>query len=209
MTLGEKIREARKAAGLTQEELANILSVSRQAITKWESDKGMPDVSNLKVLSQALNVSVDYLLDEGSPLDLSVTQKPIDLRTYGDTGRLSRMKKVKIKERIIRDEYPDAEIIRLTVTKIKNTKRESAADTFIGLFALLLAHIPLFGTQEFGKTIQRLDRQYYLVNESSKQYFVMLTDEFMVSRAMAAPIRDKKFEIADMELLTVGTVDPI
>lgn len=207
MTLGEKIREARKAAGLTQEELASVMSVSRQAVTKWESDKGIPDIENLKVLSKVLDVSIDYLLGDEGELDLNVTRKPIDLRRYGDEGRLSRIRKVKIKERIVRDEYPEAEIIRLTVTRIKNTGKESVTDTFIGLFALLLGNIPLFGTQEFGKTINRFDRQYYLVNEEKKQYFVMLTDEFMVSRTLPGRITEKKFEIDDMVLMTMGEVE--
>lgn len=48
MTLGEKIKEARKQAGLTQEQVAEKLMVSRQAVTKWETDKGIPDIENLK-----------------------------------------------------------------------------------------------------------------------------------------------------------------
>lgn len=47
MTLGEKIRKARIESGLTQEQLSGKMMVSRQAITKWEADKGIPDVSNL------------------------------------------------------------------------------------------------------------------------------------------------------------------
>ena len=47
MTLGEKIRKARIENGLTQEQLSGKMMVSRQAITKWEADKGIPDVSNL------------------------------------------------------------------------------------------------------------------------------------------------------------------
>lgn len=67
MTLGGKIREARKRCGLSQEQLAEKLCVSRSAIAKWETDKGLPDVGNLKILSRLLNVSVDHLLDdEGS-----------------------------------------------------------------------------------------------------------------------------------------------
>ena len=207
MTFGEKIKEARKAAGMTQEKLANELSVSRQTITKWESDKGIPDVENLKTLSKALDVSIDYLLDDGSQLDFSVTKKPIDLRKYGDSGRLSRIKKIKIKERIVREEYPNAKIIRLTVTKIKNTKSEAAVDAAVGLFTLILGGIPLFGTQEMGKTVNSLDHQYYLVNEDKKQYFVLATDEFIISRAMSNIINEKKFEIGDKELLMVGEVD--
>ena len=207
MTFGEKLKEARKKAGMTQEQLANLLSVSRQAITKWESDKGMPDIENLKVLSKALEVSIDSLLDDGSVLDLTVTQKPIDLRKYGDTGKLSRIRKLKIKEQMVREEYPDAQIIRLTVTKIKNTKSEAVADTAIGLFALLLGNIPLFGTQEMGKTVKSLDHQYYLVNQNQKQFFVLLTDEFMICRTMSKIIQEKRFEIGDREFLVMGTVD--
>ena len=206
MTFGEKLKKARIEAGFTQEELAGKLTVSRAAIAKWESDRGMPDITNLKALAAALNVSIDYLLDDGTALDLTVTKKAIDLRKYGDTGKLSRLKKVSIKEKLIRDEYPEAQIIGLTITKIKNTKNESIADAAIGLFALLLGGIPLFGTQEMGKTVGSLDQQYYLVNEGEKQYFVLVTDEFIISRAMASKITDKKFTIEDKVFQVVGEV---
>ena len=52
MTLGEKIREARRKCSLSQEQLAEKMSVSRSAIAKWETDKGLPDVGNLKVLAR-------------------------------------------------------------------------------------------------------------------------------------------------------------
>ena len=79
MTFGEKLKKARQQAGYTQEELSNIMTVSRAAVAKWESDRGMPDVSNLKRIAAILDVSVDYLLDEGVPMYLNVTKKPIDL----------------------------------------------------------------------------------------------------------------------------------
>ena len=207
MTFGEKLRKARLGAGYTQEELASKLMVSRAAIAKWESDRGMPDVANLKALAETLDVSVDYLLDDGSPIDLSVTKKAIDLRKYGDQGKLSRLRKIKIKEKIIRDEYRGAQIIRLTVTKIKNTKGETVADQVAGWIALLFGGIPLFGTQEMGKTISSLDHQYYLVNEGEKQYFVLMTDEFLVSRAMKQRVDEKKFKIEDREFMMVGKVE--
>lgn len=47
MSLGEKLKENRKKAGLSQEELAEKLNVSRQAITKWENDKGFPSIESL------------------------------------------------------------------------------------------------------------------------------------------------------------------
>jgi hypothetical protein len=166
----------------------------------------MPDVTNLKAIAETLSVSIDYLLDDGSELDFSVTKKAIDLTKYGDGKKLSRLKKIEIKEQIIRKEYPDAEIIRLTVTGFKNSKRERIADEAIGWFAFILGGIPLFGTQEFGKTVNSLDQQYYLVNEEKAQYFVLLTDEHMISRTLTDRITDKKFEIGDRKFLVVGKV---
>lgn len=51
MTFGQKLKEIRRRFGLSQEGLADVLNVSRQAVTKWENDGGMPDISNLKVIA--------------------------------------------------------------------------------------------------------------------------------------------------------------
>lgn len=205
MTFGEKLKNARTKAGYTQEELANILAVSRAAVAKWESDRGMPDIGNLKVIAGTLGISLDYLLDDGSRLDLSVVKKPIDLAADGK--KHSRVKLVEIKEGIVRREYPDAEILRLTVTGFRNTRSERTADTLIGFLALILGGIPLFGTQKFGKFLGSLAEQYYLVNENDDQRFVLLTDEQMISRTLAVKITEKKFEIGDKRFQVVGKVE--
>ena len=62
MILGERIKTLRKQSNLSQEQLAQRLSVSRQAITKWETDAGTPDIDNLKALSCLFNISLDELL---------------------------------------------------------------------------------------------------------------------------------------------------
>ena len=62
MTLGERIRGERKKRGLSQEELADILNVSRQAITKWETDRGIPDIANLIRISEEFEISLDELI---------------------------------------------------------------------------------------------------------------------------------------------------
>ena len=64
MTLGDKIKLLRTKKGMTQEAFAEKLSVSRSAIAKWESNNGIPEISNLKQISQVLNVSLDELLDD-------------------------------------------------------------------------------------------------------------------------------------------------
>src|SRR5690625_1160140 len=64
MTLGQKIRTARQRCGLSQAELGARIHVSRQAITKWESDRGIPDIDNLRALSKVFGVSIDELIDD-------------------------------------------------------------------------------------------------------------------------------------------------
>ena len=62
MLLGEKLRKLRIARQLSQEQLADKLQVSRQAISKWELGESMPDTENLILLSKFYGVSIDYLL---------------------------------------------------------------------------------------------------------------------------------------------------
>ena len=62
MKLCEKLYELRRAAGLSQEELAERLNVSRQAVSKWENGAAQPELSKLVELSRLYGVSVDELL---------------------------------------------------------------------------------------------------------------------------------------------------
>ncbi|NLB82414.1 MAG: helix-turn-helix transcriptional regulator [Clostridiaceae bacterium] len=62
MELNEKLQELRKQKQLTQEELAEILFVSRTAISKWESGRGYPSIESLKAMSKFFSISVDELL---------------------------------------------------------------------------------------------------------------------------------------------------
>ncbi|MCD7730555.1 MAG: DUF5680 domain-containing protein [Oscillospiraceae bacterium] len=62
MIFPEKLQVLRKSKGLTQEELAVRLNVSRQAVAKWETGQGYPDIENLIRLSNFMNVTVDYLV---------------------------------------------------------------------------------------------------------------------------------------------------
>ena len=62
VTLGDNIRKARKKMGLTQEELASVIGVTSQAVSRWESGAGMPDISMLIPLAKSLQTSIDKLL---------------------------------------------------------------------------------------------------------------------------------------------------
>lgn len=62
MTIQEKLKELRKELGLTQEEVAERLHVSRAAIARWETGKGIPDISNLITISEVFDISLDELI---------------------------------------------------------------------------------------------------------------------------------------------------
>ncbi len=64
MKFYEKLMRLRKRKGLSQEELADVLDISRQSVYKWESGTNMPDKDNLEKLTKFFNVSFNYLLDE-------------------------------------------------------------------------------------------------------------------------------------------------
>lgn len=66
MTLGEKIQYYRKKSNISQEELGNQLSVSRQSVSMWEKDITVPTVDNIKRLAAIFSVSTDELMSDGN-----------------------------------------------------------------------------------------------------------------------------------------------
>lgn len=62
MTFGERLYELRNKKNLSQEELAEVLDVSRQSISKWENDKAYPEMTRLLFMSDYFDVSLDYLM---------------------------------------------------------------------------------------------------------------------------------------------------
>jgi membrane protease YdiL (CAAX protease family)/DNA-binding XRE family transcriptional regulator len=75
MTLGEKITEARRQRGFTQEQLSERMMLSRSVIAKWESDAERPDVDDLKQLAQLLNVNVGYLFTDAETMSEPVRRE--------------------------------------------------------------------------------------------------------------------------------------
>ena len=68
MTLAERVYQARKKAGLSQEALADALGVTRQAVSKWETGKSVPDTENIRRMARVLAVSADYFLGDAGTL---------------------------------------------------------------------------------------------------------------------------------------------
>ena len=71
MTLGEKLKKLRADNGFTQEELAEKLYVTRTAISKWESNRGYPNIDALKAISKFFSVSIDDLLSSNELLTIA------------------------------------------------------------------------------------------------------------------------------------------
>ena len=69
MGFAENLKEIRKKRNITQEQLADMLSVSRQAISKWEKDTGLPDIRQIIPLANVFRVSTDVLLGVEPPVD--------------------------------------------------------------------------------------------------------------------------------------------
>ncbi len=71
MELNEKIQELRKQKGLTQEQLAEVLIVSRAAVSKWESGRGYPNIDSLKAIANFFGVTIDELLSGNELLTIA------------------------------------------------------------------------------------------------------------------------------------------
>ena len=78
MSFGEKLQMLRKKNQLSQEGLADMLGVSRQAVSKWELGEGYPEVEKLLILSKKLNASLDSLLETENTPEASEKAKPSD-----------------------------------------------------------------------------------------------------------------------------------
>ena len=84
MEFSEKLQELRKNRGLTQEELAEILYVSRTAVSKWESGRGYPNIDSLKEISKFFEVSIDDLLSGEKLIDIAEKENKSNIRKICD-----------------------------------------------------------------------------------------------------------------------------
>lgn len=101
LILAEKITEERKKNGWSQEELAEKLGVSRQAVSKWESAGSVPDLQRVIQLAELFGVSTDYLLKDDMVPDtsnsyistVSENEKPLSRITMEDANAFLEMKR--------------------------------------------------------------------------------------------------------------------
>ena len=180
MTFGEKLQAARKDAGLTQEQLAQKLIVSRSAVAKWESDKGMPDVENLKAMAQLLDVSVDYLLAEDQRLSFNETREPVDLDTFHVVGECRSNK-----DAACYAKFAEADAIYPLIRSKKMGKLEWLVDFIVGPGIIR------------GADYLNDSSAWYLVEEGSRQLLVSVSEDFLTTRELANHVDPKRFEFGN------------
>lgn len=183
MTLGEKLKDARKNASLTQEQMAEKLQVSRAAVAKWETGKGLPDVENLRSISKLLDVSIDYLLDDGLEASLPVIREPIALDELPVTGRCRCKQDAAVLMR-----FPDADKINQLSLIHQLNRIEWWAD-----FLTCGLYTAIWGISHW----KTWTGYYYLVDRGNRQFFVQVDDEFLTATALARRIDKSKFYIGD------------
>ena len=174
MTLGQKLKEIRKRFGLSQESLAEIMNVSRQAITKWESDEGLPDVSNLQELSKVFNLTVDYLLDNDNSLPALSMKKTLDKDKYemNQKGYTT----------ILNDYYAEPwEITELLKSKKHSKLGWIVSDFVVGAGAM--------------EAMDSLDDRtpYYLIKKDGLKLLVNIHDYILEVIELPTNTNDKKF----------------
>lgn len=76
MNIADRIQQLRKTKGISQEQLADIVGVSRQAVSKWESEQSIPDIDKIIIMSEYFDVTTDYILKGIEPLPDPIQIKP-------------------------------------------------------------------------------------------------------------------------------------
>ena len=180
MTIGEKLRNARKIHGLSQLQLAEKICVSRQAVTKWESDRGTPDIENLKAISSLLNISVDYLINDEEYFCSNVLKVPIFLDSYPKSKWNSLTE-----DYVVLEQYANAQSIYELSRKRKMTTKEKIVDFVV-----------LPGLNDI-QDHWRDPSKYYLVCQREDSFVVNITRNFLISKKLIHPMDGTSFEIED------------
>lgn len=185
MTLGEKLKNIRKRFGLSQEKLSKMIYVSRQAITKWENDMGIPDSENLKSLSELFGISTDYLLKEEISSNCIIMYKKLDKNKYKN--------KINSYSEILKEYYNEPyEVYSLMILKNLN-KTEQLLDLLSG------------GNYSNMKQVSDLS-PYYLVKIDDLKLLVNIKNWTLNVRELPQDINEKKFIIDDNKFIKMGRI---
>ncbi len=173
MTLGEKIKEIRKKFGYTQEKFAELLNVSRQAVTKWETDAGLPDTENLKQISKIFGVSIDSLLDNESNVRTESIKIELNPEEYGS--------KLKSYDKIIEKYFPAPWEVYSLVRERRLSRLENVFDFLVGA-----------GTLELADSLRDLS-PWLLAKNGERKMLVNIKDWVLTATPIPSDINEDKF----------------
>lgn len=186
MTLGQKLKEIRKRFGMSQEQLAEILNVSRQAITKWENDGGLPDVSNLQEIAKTFGITVDYLLDDENQLPALSLRKELDKEKYKN--------KLSMYQEVLKEYFPEPyEIFVLSRFKKQNFF-ELLIDTFIA---------PEIAPVDTADALSDMS-PYYLVKKGEYKLLVNIKNYVLEIVELPVTTKDKRFVYGKNKFVNCG-----
>jgi transcriptional regulator with XRE-family HTH domain len=189
MTLGQKLKEIRKRFGLSQEALAEIMNVSRQAITKWESDNGLPDVRNLQELSKVFGITVDYLLNDENQLPALSMRKELDKEKYKN--------KLSMYNDVLKEYYPEPYEIYYLVRNKKLTIPDILLDTFT---------VPEIGPVSTADELSDLS-PYYLIKKDNLKLLVNIKKYVLEVTQLPSNTNEKKFTYGKNKFRNVGKLN--
>ena len=188
MTLGQKLKEIRKRFGLSQQ-LAEIMNVSRQAITKWENDGGMPDISNLQELSKVFGITIDYLLDNENTLPALAMRKKLDKNQYKN--------KLTMYCEVLKEYYPEPYEIYVLSRSKKLNFIENVLDVLIA---------PEIGPVSTADSLGNLSL-YYLVKKDNLKLLVNIKDYVLEVIELSTSTNDKKFVYGKNKFVNCGKLE--
>lgn len=140
MSLGERIIELRKTAGMSQLELSKALEVSRQAVSKWESDQSTPDAANLIRLAEVLDSDIEYLTTGRRNFG---RRPPVVIKTTEMVEKVVEKPVIQIVEKVVErvvQSPPEIQIVeKPIVKKVYRTKyiRNTTEMVIVGLICFL------------------------------------------------------------------------
>ena len=156
---------------MSQEQLAEKLCVSRQAVTKWENDKGMPNIESLQAIAKLFDVSVDFLLTDKDVCSGTIVKESINISEYENIGNC-RSKY----DAVVKAKFPKAQKITPLVRRKKLNWIENIVSP---------------GVLQLTDSLKDISA-YYLVELENRQLLVYVTKDFIESREMASAFTQKK-----------------
>ena len=143
MSLGERISELRKACGMSQMELSRQMEVSRQAVSKWETDQSSPDATNLIRLSEILDTDIEYLTTGRRNYG---RRPPVVITTTETVEKIIEKPVIQVQETVVEKiiEKPVVQLVEKPVTKkVFRTKyvRNPLELAIIAVFFFLLGFL--------------------------------------------------------------------